>query len=210
MPPNGSLTTGVFAKASVPAGHGASEPLAQQGVAISPAPTCPWYLGAMRVHLVDGTFELFRAHFSKRPRHAAPDGREAKATVGLAASLLALLHDAREDVTHVAVAFDNPIRSFRNDLLAGYKGDEGVPPELRAQFDRAEEVSRALGLVTWSMREYEADDALATAAARFRDGVAQVRIFGKPLRQDMTGPSQGSCRVGNFPLRIYKGKRNLF
>ncbi|HEX7488956.1 MAG TPA: flap endonuclease, partial [Anaeromyxobacteraceae bacterium] len=86
----------------------------------------------MRLHLVDGTFELFRAHFSKRPGHRAPDGRDAKATVGIAMSLLALLHDAAEAVTHIAVAFDNPIRSFRNDLFQGYKSDEGVPPELRA------------------------------------------------------------------------------
>jgi 5'-3' exonuclease len=113
----------------------------------------------MRVHLVDGTFELFRAHFSRRPRHLAPAGWEAKATVGLATSLLALVHDERT-VTHVAVAFDNPIRSFRNDLWPGYKSDEGVPAELRAQFDAAEEATRALGITAWSMREFEADDAL--------------------------------------------------
>jgi 5'-3' exonuclease len=143
----------------------------------------------MRVHLVDGTFELFRAHFSKRPRHAAPDGREAKATVGLAASLLALLHDAREGVTHVAVAFDNPIRSFRNDLWPAYKTEEGVPEELLAQLDAAEEAVRALGVTVWSMRDFEADDALATAAARFRDRVEQVRILtpDKDLGQVLAG-----------------------
>src|SRR6266545_4252369 len=110
----------------------------------------------MRVHLVDGTFELFRAHFSKRPGHRAAAGWEAKATVGLASSLVSLLHDEREAVTHVAVAFDNPIRSFRNDLWAGYKTDEGVPSELLAQFDAAEEATRALGVIVWSMREFEA------------------------------------------------------
>jgi 5'-3' exonuclease len=143
----------------------------------------------MRVHLVDGTFELFRAHFSRRPRHLAPAGWEAKATVGLAASLLALLHDEREAVTHVAVAFDNPIRSFRNDLWPGYKSDEGVPAELRAQFDAAEEATRSLGITTWSMREFEADDALATGAARFRDAVEQVRILtpDKDLGQCLCG-----------------------
>ncbi len=143
----------------------------------------------MRVHLVDGTFELFRAHFSRRPPHLAPDGRDAKATVGLAASLLALLHDPGEAVTHLAVAFDNPIRSFRNDLWPGYKTDEGVPPELLAQFDAAEAAARALGLVVWSMREHEADDALATAALRFRDGVEQVRILtpDKDLGQCLLG-----------------------
>jgi len=143
----------------------------------------------MRLHLVDGTFELFRAHFSKRPGHAAAAGWEAKATVGLASSLLALLHDEREAVTHLAVAFDNPIRSFRNDLWAGYKTEEGVPPELLAQLDAAEEAVRALGVTVWSMREFEADDALATGAARFRDAVEQVRILtpDKDLGQCLAG-----------------------
>ena len=143
----------------------------------------------MRVHLVDGTFELFRAHFSKRPGHLAPGGREAKATVGLVISLLGLLHDEREAVTHVAVAFDNPIRSFRNDLWLGYKTDAGVPPELLAQFDAAEAAARALGVTVWSMREFEADDALATGAARFRDSVDQVRILtpDKDLGQCLSG-----------------------
>ena len=130
-----------------------------------------------RLHLVDGTYELFRAHYSKRPPHAGPGGEDLKATVGLASSLLALLHDEVEAVTHLAVAFDNPIRSFRNDLFAGYKSDDGVPPELHAQFDLAEEAVRALGVTAWSMKDFEADDALCTAAARFRDGCAQVRIF---------------------------------
>jgi 5'-3' exonuclease len=125
----------------------------------------------MRLHLVDGTFELFRAHFSKRPAHPL------KATRGLAQSLLALLANPAEQVTHVAVAFDNPIRSFRNDLFAAYKSDEGVPPELRSQFDAAEEATRAVGAVVWSMREFEADDALATAAARYAGQVDQVRIL---------------------------------
>lgn len=131
----------------------------------------------MHLHVVDGTYELFRAHFSHRPEHRAPSGWNAKATLGVVSSLLALLHDAAEAVTHVAVAFDNPIRSFRNDLFPGYKSDEGVDPELLAQFDAVEEAVRALGIVVWSMREYEADDALATAARRFSTEVAQVRIL---------------------------------
>ncbi|MGZ6144202.1 MAG: 5'-3' exonuclease [Myxococcales bacterium] len=137
----------------------------------------------MRLHLVDGTFELYRAHYSKRPEQPF------KASVGLAQSLLALLKDPAEQVTHLAVAFDNPIRCFRNDLFAGYKTDEGVPPELRSQFDLAEEAARAVGAVVWSMREWEADDALATAAARFRDQVDQVRILtpDKDLGQCLDG-----------------------
>lgn len=143
----------------------------------------------MRLHLVDGTFELFRAHFSPRPGHRAPDGRDLKATVGLASSLLALLRDPGERVTHAAVAFDHPIRSFRNDLFDGYKTEAGVPPELLAQLDDAEEAARALGLTTWPMDRWEADDALASAAARFRGEVEQVRLLtpDKDLGQCLSG-----------------------
>ena len=158
-------------------------------------------LGGMRLHLVDGTFELYRAHFSKRPlmlrpsASARPPGDSSasshpfKASIGLAQSLLALLKDPNEQVTHLAVAFDNPIRCFRNDLFAGYKTDEGVPPELREQFDLAEDAARAVGAVVWSMKEFEADDALATAAARFRADVDQVRILtpDKDLGQCLEG-----------------------
>jgi 5'-3' exonuclease len=137
----------------------------------------------MRLHLVDGTFELFRAHYSKRPE------RPFKATAGLLESLLTLLADASEQVTHIAMAFDNPIVSFRNDLFAGYKTDEGVDPELLAQFDAAEEAARAAGVVVWSMKEFEADDALATAATRWKDQVGQVRILtpDKDLGQVLEG-----------------------
>ncbi len=131
----------------------------------------------MRLHLVDGTYELFRAHFAKRPPHTAPDGRDLKATVGVVQSLLALLADPKESVTHLAAAFDNPIRSFRNDLFDGYKTDEGVPPELLAQFDPVEEAVRAIGVTVWSMKEFEADDALAAGAHKFADQVDQVRIL---------------------------------
>jgi 5'-3' exonuclease len=143
----------------------------------------------MRLHLVDGTYELFRAHYSKRPPHLAPDGTDKRATVVLASAMLALVHDPDEAVSHVAVAFDNPIRSFRNDLFDGYKTEEGVPPELLAQFDSAEEAVRALGVSVWSMREFEADDALATGAARFAGDVEQVRILtpDKDLGQCLRG-----------------------
>jgi 5'-3' exonuclease len=142
----------------------------------------------MRLHLVDGTFELFRAHFGA-PGAIAPDGREVGATRGLLRSLYALL---REDgVTHVAVAFDHVIESFRNRLYAGYKTAEGLPPELLAQFPLAEAAAQALGVVTWPMVEFEADDALATAAARWHDdpAVEQVVICSpdKDLAQCVVG-----------------------
>jgi 5'-3' exonuclease len=118
----------------------------------------------VKVHLVDGTFELFRAYYGAPPAEG-PDGQPVGAVQGLVRSLLALL---REDgVTHVAVAFDHVIESFRNALFAGYKTSEGVPADLLAQFQPAEDAARALGLVVWPMIEFEADDALATAAARF-------------------------------------------
>jgi len=143
----------------------------------------------VRLHLVDGTYELYRAHYAPRPDHRAPEGWDAKATVGVAASLLSLLHDPAEEVTHIAVAFDNPIRSFRNDLFADYKSDLGVPPELRAQFDTVETAVRALGIAVWSMREFEADDGLASGARRFADEVDQVRIMtpDKDLGQCLRG-----------------------
>lgn len=130
-----------------------------------------------RLHVVDGTYELFRAHFSKRPPHTGPDGKDLKATTGLVSSLIALLHEEKEKVTHIAVAFDNPIRSFRNDLFDGYKTEEGVPPELLAQFNDAEEATRALGVTVWRMVEFEADDGLATAAAKFADQCKQIRLM---------------------------------
>jgi 5'-3' exonuclease len=136
-----------------------------------------------RLHLVDGTFELFRGHFSNRPAHPK------KAVIALCTQLLWLLHDDSEAVTHIAVAFDNPIRSFRNELFLGYKTEEGVDAALLAQFDLAEEAARALGLTVWSMDRWEADDALATGAARFCDDVDQVRILtpDKDLGQSLRG-----------------------
>ncbi len=143
----------------------------------------------MRLHVVDGTFELYRAHFAQRPPHLGPKGEDLKASVGIASAMLALLDDKDEAPTHLAVAFDNPIRCFRNDLFDGYKTDEGVPPELRAQFDLAEEAVRSLGIVVWSMKEFEADDALATAAFKWRDQVEQVRLLtpDKDLGQCVSG-----------------------
>lgn len=144
---------------------------------------------AERLHLVDGTFELYRAHYSKRPGHTSPAGEDRKATVGLMGSMLALLDDPRERVTHLAIAFDNPIRSFRNDLFAGYKSDEGVPPELRAQFDVVERAARALGITVWSMDRWEADDAIATAVHRFSLDFEQIRVLSpdKDLGQCLRG-----------------------
>jgi 5'-3' exonuclease len=128
----------------------------------------------MNIHLIDGTYELFRGFYGPPPK-TAPDGREVGATVGLLRSLLALLGDPA--VTHVACAFDHVVESFRNDLFAGYKTGEGIDPRLRAQFDLAEEAVDALGIVVWPMIEFEADDAIATAADRWRDDPAVEQII---------------------------------
>ena len=142
----------------------------------------------MKVYLVDGTYELFRAHFGAFPA-TAPDGRNVGATRGLLQTLLALLR--QDDVTHVAVAYDHVIESFRNTLFDGYKTGEGTSEELLAQFDPAEIATEALGIVTWPMTEFEADDAIATAAVRFADDprVEQVVICSpdKDLMQVVRG-----------------------
>ena len=142
----------------------------------------------MRIHLVDGTYELFRSHFGAPPRQDS-GGREVGATIGLLRSLWLLL--STPGVTHVACAFDHVIESFRNDLYAGYKTSAGVAPDLLAQFELAEHAARALGVVVWPMVEFEADDALAAAAARFRDapGVDQVVLCSpdKDLAQAVVG-----------------------
>jgi 5'-3' exonuclease len=156
----------------------------------------------VRLHLIDGTYELYRAHFAPRPGHLAPAGHDAKATVGVVESLLSLLHDPNEAVTHLAVAFDNPIRSFRNDLYPPYKSDEGVPPELRAQFDAVEEAVRSIGVVVWSMREYEADDALASGARLFRDQVEQVRIM-------TPDKDLGQCLLGDRVVQVDRRQKKL-
>ena len=143
----------------------------------------------MKIHLVDGTYELFRAHYSPRPGRVAPDGQDVKATHGLAQSLIALLNEP--EVTHVGIAFDTVIRSFRNDLFAGYKTGDGVEPNLLAQFSLAERIAADLGLTVWPMDEFEADDAIAAAAVRFAQfpAVEQVVMCSpdKDLAQVVSG-----------------------
>jgi 5'-3' exonuclease len=114
----------------------------------------------MQVHLVDGTYELFR-HYYAVPSRPGPDGMEIGATRGVVSSMLQLLADG---ATHVGVATDHVIESWRNDLWATYKNGEGIDPLLKAQFPLLEEALEALGLTVWAMVEDEADDALGTAA----------------------------------------------
>jgi 5'-3' exonuclease len=122
----------------------------------------------MKLHLVDATFELFRAFYSPgRPMENGPDGRPVNAVHGLLDSMLSLLREP--DVTHIGAATDHVIESWRNDVYRGYKSSAGMPPDLLSQFNDAERGLRALGITTWAMVEDEADDAIATAVARFGD-----------------------------------------
>lgn len=127
----------------------------------------------MRIHLVDGTYELFRSFYGPPPKKS-PDGREVGATIGLLRSLLSLISDS--GATHIGCAFDHVIESFRNDLFPGYKTGEGIDPDLYAQFALAEEAVAALGIVVWPMEEFEADDAIATAAIRLQDEPAVDQV----------------------------------
>jgi 5'-3' exonuclease len=114
----------------------------------------------MEVHLIDGTYELFR-HYYALPKMHDREGHEVAAVRGVVASLIGMLGNG---ATHIAVATDHVIESFRNDLWPGYKTSEGVEPDLLAQFPLLEEALSALGIVVWPMVEFEADDALAAAA----------------------------------------------
>jgi 5'-3' exonuclease len=114
----------------------------------------------LKVHLIDGTYELFR-HYYALPSARDPDGREVAAVRGVVASILGMISHG---TTHIAVATDQVIESFRNALWPGYKTGEGIEPELLAQFPLLEEVLSAAGIVVWPMVEFEADDALAAGA----------------------------------------------
>jgi 5'-3' exonuclease len=116
----------------------------------------------MDVHLIDGTYELFR-HFFALPAAADVTGREIGAVRGVLTSVLSMIE---RGATHLGVATDHVVESFRNDLYPGYKTSEGVPPELLSQFPVLEEALEAMGVVVWPMVQYEADDALASAAAQ--------------------------------------------
>ena len=139
------------------------------------------------MHLIDGTYELFR-HFFAVPAAADVNGQEIGATRGVLTSVLSMIE---RGATHIGVATDHVVESFRNDLYPGYKTSEGVPPELLSQFPILEEALEAMGVVVWPMVYYEADDALASAAAKAArdDHVGQVLICtpDKDLSQCVVG-----------------------
>ena len=141
----------------------------------------------MDVHLLDGTYELFR-HYYALPSARHAEGREVAAVRGVLSSVLGMI---RGGATHIAVATDHVIESFRNELWSGYKTGEGIEPDLLAQFPLLEEVLMAAGIVVWPMVEFEADDALAAAAVMADRDPRVERIFlctpDKDLAQSVRG-----------------------
>jgi 5'-3' exonuclease len=129
----------------------------------------------MRVHLVDATYELFRAHYAPRPPVLGRDGINLSGVSGVVDQLLFLLRE--EGATHVGCATDQVIESFRNDLFPGYKSSFGMPRDLLEQFPIVEDAMRGLGLVVWPMVEFEADDAIAAACARFAADPAVEQVL---------------------------------
>ncbi|MGH2427956.1 MAG: 5'-3' exonuclease [Candidatus Limnocylindria bacterium] len=146
----------------------------------------------LKLHVVDATFELFRAFYSRPPRRA-PDGRPVNAVQGLIDSMLSLLREP--DVTHVGAATDHVIESWRNDLYPGYKSSAGVDPELLAQFEDAERALVALGIPVWAMVEDEADDAIATAVERFGSDARVEQIIICSVDKDLSQLVDGSRAV---------------
>ena len=142
----------------------------------------------MKIHLVDGTYELFRAYYGV-PSALSPDGTEVGAVRGLVQTLLSLLR--QDDVTHVGCAFDSVVESFRNKMFSGYKTSDGMPEDIKNQFALAERAAKALGVVVWPMEEFEADDAIASAVHQWRDvsDVEQIIICSpdKDLAQMVIG-----------------------
>src|SRR6478752_8896791 len=141
----------------------------------------------MDVHLIDGTYELFRHFFAVPPAKDA-NGQEIGSVRGVLASVLSMLE---KGATHLGVATDHVVESFRNDLYPGYKTSEGVPPELLSQFPILEEALEAMGVVVWPMVDYEADDALASAADKAAQDIRVNRVLictpDKDLNQCVVG-----------------------
>jgi 5'-3' exonuclease len=147
----------------------------------------------MDVHLIDGTYELFR-HFFAVPAAKDVNGQEVGAVRGVLASVLSMIE---RGATHLGVATDHVVESFRNDLYSGYKTSEGVDPELLSQFPILEEALVAMGVVVWPMVEFEADDALASAAAKAAQDDRVGKVFICTPDKDL-----GQCVVGTRVVQL--------
>jgi len=154
----------------------------------------------VQIHLVDGTYELFR-HFFAVPSHHDSRGREVGAVRGVLSSIFSMI---REGATHIGVATDHVVESFRNDLYPGYKTSEGVAPELLSQFPILEEVLSAAGFVVWPMVEFEADDALASAATLAAKEKRVERVFLCTPDKDLA-----QCVRGTRVVQLNRRKREV-
>lgn len=151
------------------------------------------YHRLMDVHLVDGTYELFRHYFAV-PSAKDARGREVGAVKGVISSLKGLAHGG---ATHIGVATDHVVESFRNQLWSGYKTGEGIEPDLLAQFPLLEESLREIGIVVWPMTEFEADDALASAAVKAAADPRVTRVVICTPDKDLAQMVQGT-RIVQF------------
>jgi 5'-3' exonuclease len=151
----------------------------------------------MNVHLVDGTYELFR-HFFAVPSASDVNGQEIGAVRGVLTSVLSMFEGG---ATHIGVATDHVVESFRNDLYPGYKTSEGVPPELLSQFPILEEALEAMGVVVWPMVQFEADDALASAAAKAGQDSRVMQVLICTPDKDL-----GQCVVGSRVVQLDRRK----
>ena len=151
----------------------------------------------MEIHLVDGTYELFRHYFAV-PSHKTSEGVEVAATRGVLGTLVRLLEDG---ATHVGVATDHVVESFRNDLFDGYKTGEGTPPEIMSQFPLVEALIEAAGFITFPMIEFEADDALASAARIAKEDPLVNRILICSPDKDLAQCVTDDGRVVQFDRR---------
>src|SRR5262252_3413795 len=154
----------------------------------------------MDVYLIDGTYELFR-HFFALPSATDKDGQEIAAVRGVLGSVLSMIEGG---ATHIGVATDHVIESFRNDLYLGYKTGDGVDPALLSQFPILEEALQSMGVLVWPMIKFEADDALASAAAR----AAKDR---RPRRVIICTPDKdlGQCVVGSRVVQLDRRRESL-
>ncbi|MAT63177.1 MAG: flap endonuclease [Dehalococcoidia bacterium] len=151
----------------------------------------------MEIHLVDGTYELFRHYFAV-PSHKTSEGIEVAATRGVLGTLVRLLEDG---ATHIGVATDHVVESFRNDLFDGYKTGEGTPPEIMSQFPLVEALIEAAGFITFPMIEFEADDALASAARIAKEDSTVNRILICSPDKDLAQCVTDDGRVVQFDRR---------
>ena len=155
----------------------------------------------MRAHLIDGTYELFRYYFAA-PSHISDQGQEVGAVRGVLGSMIQLLE---EGATHIGIATDHVIESFRNDLWEGYKDGSEIEPGIKSQFQLLEDVLQAAGFIVWPMVEFEADDALGAAAHQYAQDIRVDEVMICTPDKDLGQCVSDSAGIAQFDRR--KGVR---